>query len=666
MAIDLQAENTTQTSLVWTNKSSFDEQYDFKIFLKAIRDPEVQQTELSLKTLLKNKLNVNVDIKLHEIIRAQGEVLTRDVYLTALKQSINEIEAMPEVSNNELKDITFMVDNFGQIYEYSKDTVVIPIPIKKGFWYGVLTKEGIKHPEYKKMQKIAFQIAIDNTVKQIINLDDQEKKLIALFASNVCKWGSDTTEEKLRSLGIDKDSTVKISSNEYAVDIDIHGKNLMIDYFFLKSGRRNDLHVRKSVTDNSDVSEKILDLYYTDDCMLKKGKVSTWEKGHKIQDIYLDSMGKSERYLVYNPKVIPLEELYCGTDNMPEIKKHIMDNMRIIITLLDTGINYNDPEVAKHLAKIPKDLPLYLSKTKSETKDKIEKLRIRKKILEAQIAKLSTMDKLKRWLYYSEEEELKDTNKLLIGAEKLLAELEKKITSQLLFVGYDFDQKDDQPSDYENCHLDDDCYYHTEHGTDIAKSMLKSSQEVSILNLKRPTDGSGEEYLNAIDYAVTFGSPIVNMSFGTDQKKGEYIHQAMKKYPKTLFVSAAGNNSADSSSDLEFASIYPAKYREDNHLVVANLDKNGKLDDYSFYSTKYVEIATSAASTSYSAAEVSRVAGRVQKICPQFTGVQLKAHLIETSDKNEELKKFVKEGAVLNETKAVKVAEKKCLLDQYK
>ena len=273
------------------------------------------------------------------------------------------------------------------------------------------------------------------------------------------------------------------------------------------------------------------------------------------------------------------------------------------------------------------------------------------------------MDKLKRWLYYSEEEELKDTNKLLSGAEKLLAELDNKIKSQLLFVGYDFDQKDDLPADFENCHIDDDCYYHTEHGTDIAKSMLKSSEDLSVLNLKRPTEGSGEEYLNAIDYAVTFGSPIVNMSFGTDEKQGEYIHKAIKKYPTTLFVSAAGNNSGDRSSDLEFASVYPAKFKEDNHLVVANLDKNGKLDAYSFYSTKYVEIATFADSTSYSAAEVSRVAARVQKICPQFTGLQLKDHLIETSDKKEELKKFVKDGAVLNEKRAVTVAQQKCLVD---
>jgi len=576
LALDLAAENSTQTALVWTNKSYFDEQQDFKKFLEVMRDQEVKQTELSLITLLKNKLNVNVDIKLHELIRAQGEVLNRNVYLTALRQSINEIEAMPEVSNNKLKKITFMVDNFGQIYEYSKDTVVIPIPIKKGFWYGVLTKEGINHPEYKKMQQNALQMALNNTVKLARNLDDQEKKLIASIASNVCKWGAATTEEDLRSLGVDKASTVKIASNEYALDIDVYGKNLSIGYFFLKSGSRNDLHVRKSVTDDGDNSEKILDMYFTEDCMLKKVKVYEWENGQKIRAFYLDAMGQVERSLVYNPEIIPLEELYCGTGNMPEVKKHVMDNMRVIITLLDTGINYNDPEVAKHLARIPKDLPWYLAKTKVATKDKIEKLRKRKKILEEKIAKLSMMDKLKRWLYYSEEEELKDTNKLLSGAEKLLAELDNKIKSQLLFVGYDFDQKDDLPADFENCHIDDDCYYHTEHGTDIAKSMLKSSEDLSVLNLKRPTEGSGEEYLNAIDYAVTFGSPIVNMSFGTDEKQGEYIHKAIKKYPTTLFVSAAGNNSGDRSSDLEFASVYPAKFKEDNHLVVANLDKNGR------------------------------------------------------------------------------------------
>jgi len=57
------------------------------------------------------------------------------------------------------------------------------------------------------------------------------------------------------------------------------------------------------------------------------------------------------------------------------------------------------------------------------------------------------------------------------------------------------------------------------------------------------------------------------------------------------------------------------------------------------------------------------VAARVQKICPQFTGLQLKDHLIETSDKKEELKKFVKDGAVLNEKRAVTVAQQKCLVD---
>ncbi len=118
---------------------------------------------------------------------------------------------------------------------------------------------------------------------------------------------------------------------------------------------------------------------------------------------------------------------------------------------------------------------------------------------------------------------------------------------------------------------------------------VASNINVKIMSLKvnGGTDGSGsmESAVDAIKYAEKMGADICNISWGalgyTDELKETIKNSNM------LFVAAAGNF----SSDNDIQPVYPASFGFDNIISVTAIDSNGNLGEKADYGMGMVDIA---------------------------------------------------------------------------
>lgn len=94
-----------------------------------------------------------------------------------------------------------------------------------------------------------------------------------------------------------------------------------------------------------------------------------------------------------------------------------------------------------------------------------------------------------------------------------------------------------------------------------------------------------DKLLDGIVYAINNKANIVNMSIGGYANRGsigETIQETINAASNTLFVVSAGNDSRDlGGSDTDYN--YPAMYNCDNMIIVAAMDYNGELCDFSNY-----------------------------------------------------------------------------------
>jgi|GEM_PF-1187221 len=101
-------------------------------------------------------------------------------------------------------------------------------------------------------------------------------------------------------------------------------------------------------------------------------------------------------------------------------------------------------------------------------------------------------------------------------------------------------------------------------------------------------DGSTDAAVSAVYYAVNHGAKVINASWGGDgysQAMLDALNYANSK--GVVFVTAAGNE----ASNNDVTTTYPASYRTPNELVVAAVDKSGKLANYSNWGAKTVDLA---------------------------------------------------------------------------
>lgn len=105
--------------------------------------------------------------------------------------------------------------------------------------------------------------------------------------------------------------------------------------------------------------------------------------------------------------------------------------------------------------------------------------------------------------------------------------------------------------------------------------------------------GSDDMAMNAIDYAASFGVPIINASWGGPDDS-DVLDKAIEE-SGALFVAAAGNgNESGVGINLDAPNgprFYPANSTLPNVVTVAAIDQTGKLASFSNYGTTSVDLS---------------------------------------------------------------------------
>ncbi|MFC1610351.1 S8 family serine peptidase, partial [Myxococcota bacterium] len=197
------------------------------------------------------------------------------------------------------------------------------------------------------------------------------------------------------------------------------------------------------------------------------------------------------------------------------------------------------------------------------------------------------------------------------------------------------------------------------HGT---KMVCVATQGTTALKAVLLTTSSVNDVMEAIDDAVSRGAKVINVSLGMEGLFGwvaaDMFAAAVKKHPKVLFVTAAGNESADIfgwNSTTKFSRKKP-----DNLLVVASGTAKGELWGQSNHNNRYVSFAAPGFSdgpdgTSIAAANVTNLAGKLLAICPKLTLPQLMDVIRLTADQTDHWAQYVRHG-VINPKRAMLLA----------
>jgi subtilisin family serine protease len=174
--------------------------------------------------------------------------------------------------------------------------------------------------------------------------------------------------------------------------------------------------------------------------------------------------------------------------------------------------------------------------------------------------------------------------------------------------------------------------------------------------------GSYADAVDAVLYATRIGARVTSNSWGGGGFS-QALYDAFKASP-ALHICAAGNESSNSDT----SPSYPGGFDLDNIVSVAAIDRNGHLADFSNYGATSVDVAApgvdiystqphnryqTLSGTSMATPHVSGVAGLVLSQYPDLTNEQLKARLVNTAVKEDELAGKVLSGGRVNAANAL-------------
>lgn len=188
---------------------------------------------------------------------------------------------------------------------------------------------------------------------------------------------------------------------------------------------------------------------------------------------------------------------------------------------------------------------------------------------------------------------------------------------------------------------------------------------IKIFNDKEKPTAPRSAILRGISYATRNGARITSNSWGGG-RKSRSVSKAFKN-SQAFHLMAAGNDSQDNDAKPH----YPSSYRVTNSLSVASMDRWADLSSFSNYGATSVDLAAPGSSiystvpggygyksgTSMATPHVSGVAGLVMTSHPHLSNAQLKAALMQSTEKTEALDGKVVSGGFVNANKALEVAE---------
>jgi subtilisin family serine protease len=234
--------------------------------------------------------------------------------------------------------------------------------------------------------------------------------------------------------------------------------------------------------------------------------------------------------------------------------------------------------------------------------------------------------------------------------------------------GWDFVSDDNDPTDDQG------------HGTHVAGTIgavgnnalgvAGVNWEVSMIALKfLDSSGSGslDAAVRAIEYSTKLGVVVTNNSWGGGDFS-KTMFEAIKKASDKgiLFVAAAGNEANDNDQ----AASYPASYALPNVVSVAAIDSKNKLASFSNYGLKTVHLAApgvniystylgnsygSLSGTSMAAPHVTGAVALIKAANLKITAMDIKRKILTGVDKDPNLAKKVATGGRLNVNTAIRL-----------
>jgi hypothetical protein len=397
----------------------------------------------------------------------------------------------------------------------------------------------------------------------------------------------------------------------------------------------------------------IASLGFDTDCNFTGGEVFeySFKNGPLSKRVEIDSTGEPIKTVYADREVFPLDKIYAScppeqlSRNAKDLYKIAKKKDRVIVAILDTGVDYNHPEIAFKIDRPGFENPLdkkeksvaaltleeretisnWLKGISSDSPEKKREFSLQM----AECQRMSTIQchpptslcdqkelRLRRPFFPGTEKQacrevernikvLADlvSQKSSLEDEKFMtlffsgfrydgkiAEVQKQIEQlrailQKDAIGWDYNNDDPKPYDYGNSMFNFSGSY--DHGTHVASIAARGSDEIAILPIRYPKVDNSLFY-DAVKFAHSRGARIVNISLGSN-KREEWLslEQAMRDFPDMLFVAAAGNEETDN----DIRAHYPSNFELPNLVAVAATKKDGTLADFSNYGKKSVHLA---------------------------------------------------------------------------
>ena len=221
-------------------------------------------------------------------------------------------------------------------------------------------------------------------------------------------------------------------------------------------------------------------------------------------------------------------------------------------------------------------------------------------------------------------------------------------------------------------------------GNGLGIDGIAGDGNVKIMSVRTVPNGDerDKDVANAIRYAVDNGAKILNMSFGKAYSPDKEIVWDAFKYAEqkgALLIKAAGNDNIDIDKEIHFPTVYNDKGEavSNNVITVGSVtsDANNLRSDFSNYGKKSVDVFApgseiysaiptrdgkykSNSGTSMASPVVAGVAALVWSHYPNLTAQQVKQIIMDSVNKNDQLKDISVTGGVVDAYKAVQLADK--------
>jgi subtilisin family serine protease len=189
--------------------------------------------------------------------------------------------------------------------------------------------------------------------------------------------------------------------------------------------------------------------------------------------------------------------------------------------------------------------------------------------------------------------------------------------------------------------------------------LLWDAKLMAVGFLDEKGSGTTENGIRGIDYAVMMGARVISASWGGGGPSKAMLESITKANEAgVVFVAAAGNESANNDK----GGHYPSNYKVDNVISVAASTRTGGLASFSNRGVKTVHIAapgdwifstfgnsyTNLSGTSMATPFVSAAAAMTLANHPNYTPLQVRQTLMDSSTKIKSLTNKVMSGGLLN------------------